>query len=38
MTAVEKAAPAHVLSAALYMQFRSRQEHMLAEKVLSHAA
>jgi 6-phosphogluconate dehydrogenase len=27
--------PAHVLSAALYARFRSRQEHTFAEKILS---
>jgi 6-phosphogluconate dehydrogenase len=33
--AVEQAVPADVLSAALYVRFRSRQEHTFAEKVLS---
>jgi 6-phosphogluconate dehydrogenase len=35
VTAAEEAVPAHVLSAALYTRFRSRQEHTFAEKVLS---
>ena len=35
MAAVEEAVPADVLSAALYVRFRSRQEHTFAEKVLS---
>ncbi|MFL6198489.1 MAG: phosphogluconate dehydrogenase (NAD(+)-dependent, decarboxylating) [Thermoanaerobaculia bacterium] len=34
-TAVEEAVPAHVLAAALFDRFRSRQEHTFAEKVLS---
>jgi 6-phosphogluconate dehydrogenase len=34
-TAVEEAVPAHVLSAALYARFRSRQTHSFGEKVLS---
>ncbi len=34
-TAVERAVPADVLSAALYARFRSRQDHTFAEKVLS---
>ncbi len=34
-TAIEEAVPADVLSAALYVRFRSRQEHTFAEKVLS---
>jgi 6-phosphogluconate dehydrogenase len=33
--AVEEAVPAHVLSAALYARFRSRQTHTFGEKVLS---
>ena len=33
--AVEQAVPADVLSAALFVRFRSRQEHTFAEKVLS---
>ena len=33
--AIEAAVPAEVLSRALYMRFRSRQEHTFAEKVLS---
>ncbi len=33
--AVEEGVPADVLSAALYVRFRSRQEHTFAEKVLS---
>jgi 6-phosphogluconate dehydrogenase len=35
MAAIEEAVPADVLSASLYMRFRSRQEHTFAEKVLS---
>ena len=35
MAAVEEAVSADVLSAALYIRFRSRQEHTFAEKVLS---
>ncbi|MBI2194925.1 MAG: decarboxylating 6-phosphogluconate dehydrogenase [Planctomycetes bacterium] len=35
MAAVEEAVPADVLTAALYVRFRSRQEHTFAEKVLS---
>ena len=35
MAAVEEGVPADVLSAALYVRFRSRQEHTFAEKVLS---
>jgi 6-phosphogluconate dehydrogenase len=35
MAAIEEAVPAHVLSAALYARFRSRQEHTFAEKILS---
>ena len=34
-TAVERAVPAEVLTAALYTRFRSRQTHTFAEKVLS---
>jgi 6-phosphogluconate dehydrogenase len=34
-TAIEEAVPADVLSAALYVRFRSRQDHTFAEKVLS---
>ena len=33
--AIEEAVPAEVLTAALYMRFRSRQEHTFAEKILS---
>ncbi|HEU4381614.1 MAG TPA: decarboxylating 6-phosphogluconate dehydrogenase [Hyphomicrobiaceae bacterium] len=33
--AIEEAVPAHVLTAALYARFRSRQDHTFAEKVLS---
>ena len=33
--AIEEAAPADVLTAALYTRFRSRKEHTFAEKVLS---
>lgn len=33
--AIEEAVPADVLSAALFVRFRSRQEHTFAEKVLS---
>src|SRR4051794_25077895 len=33
--AIEEAVPAPVLTEALYMRFRSRQEHTFAEKVLS---
>jgi len=33
--AVEEAVPADVLTAALYVRFRSRQEHTFAEKMLS---
>ena len=35
MAAIEEHIPADVLSAALYVRFRSRQEHTFAEKVLS---
>jgi 6-phosphogluconate dehydrogenase len=35
MAAVEEGVPADVLSSALYVRFRSRQEHTFAEKVLS---
>jgi len=35
MAAIEEGVPADVLSAALYVRFRSRQEHTFAEKVLS---
>ena len=35
IAAVEEAVPADVLSASLYVRFRSRQEHTYAEKVLS---
>ncbi len=35
MAAIEQAAPADVLTSALYTRFRSRQEHTFAEKVLS---
>jgi 6-phosphogluconate dehydrogenase len=34
-TAIEESVPADVLTAALYVRFRSRQEHTFAEKVLS---
>src|SRR5262250_528767 len=33
--AIEEAVPAEVLTAALYVRFRSRQEHTFAEKILS---
>jgi 6-phosphogluconate dehydrogenase len=33
--AIEEAVPAHVLSAALYVRFRSRRDHTFAEKMLS---
>jgi 6-phosphogluconate dehydrogenase len=33
--AIEESVPADVLSAALYVRFRSRQEHTFAEKLLS---
>jgi 6-phosphogluconate dehydrogenase len=33
--AIEEAVPAGVLTAALYVRFRSRQEHTFAEKILS---
>jgi 6-phosphogluconate dehydrogenase len=33
--AIEEAVQAHVLSAALFTRFRSRQEHTFAEKILS---
>jgi 6-phosphogluconate dehydrogenase len=32
---VEEAVPADVLTAALYVRFRSRQQHTFAEKMLS---
>jgi 6-phosphogluconate dehydrogenase len=35
LTAVEEAVPADVLSSALYVRFRSREQHTFAEKVLS---
>ena len=35
VTAIEEAVPADVLSAALYVRFRSRQDHTFAEKLLS---
>jgi 6-phosphogluconate dehydrogenase len=35
MAAIEEGVPADVLSAALYVRFRSRQDHTFAEKVLS---
>jgi len=35
MAAIEEGVPADVLSSALYVRFRSRQEHTFAEKVLS---
>jgi 6-phosphogluconate dehydrogenase len=34
-TAVEAGVPAHVLSAALYARFRSRQDGTFADKLLS---
>jgi 6-phosphogluconate dehydrogenase len=33
--AIEEAVPADVLSAALFVRFRSRQQHTFAEKMLS---
>jgi 6-phosphogluconate dehydrogenase len=33
--AIDEAVPVDVLSAALYVRFRSRQEHTFAEKMLS---
>ena len=33
--AIEEAVPVDVLSAALFVRFRSRQQHTFAEKVLS---
>ena len=33
--AIEEAVPADVLSAALFVRFRSRQQHTFAEKILS---
>src|SRR5205085_10881383 len=33
--AIEEAVPADVLSAALYVRFRSRRDHTFAEKILS---
>jgi 6-phosphogluconate dehydrogenase len=35
IAAIEESVPADVLSAALYVRFRSRQDHTFAEKVLS---
>jgi 6-phosphogluconate dehydrogenase len=35
MAAIEEAVPAEVLAAALYVRFRSRQEHTFTEKMLS---
>ncbi len=35
MAAIEEGVPADVLSASLYVRFRSRQDHTFAEKVLS---
>jgi len=35
IAAIEEGVPAEVLSASLYVRFRSRQEHTFAEKVLS---
>jgi 6-phosphogluconate dehydrogenase len=35
MAAIEESVPADVLSSALYVRFRSRQEHTFAERVLS---
>jgi 6-phosphogluconate dehydrogenase len=34
-TAVEQAVPAHVLTAALYARFRSRERDSFADKLLS---
>jgi 6-phosphogluconate dehydrogenase (decarboxylating) len=36
--AIEEAVPAHVLSAALYARFRSRQQATYADKLLSAGA
>ena len=33
--AIDEAVPAEVLSAALYVRFRSRKEHTFAEKIIS---
>ena len=35
MAAIEEAVPAEVLASALYVRFRSRQEHTFTEKMLS---
>ena len=35
LTAIEEAVPADVLSSALYVRFRSREQHTYAEKILS---
>jgi 6-phosphogluconate dehydrogenase len=35
MAAIEEAVPADVLAAALYVRFRSRQDHTFGEKMLS---
>jgi 6-phosphogluconate dehydrogenase len=35
MAAIEEAVPCDVLSASLYTRFRSRQDHTVAEKMLS---
>ena len=35
MTAIQEAVPADVLSASLFARFRSRQDHLFAEKLLS---
>ena len=35
MAAIDEAVPAEVLAMALYVRFRSRQEHTFAEKMLS---
>jgi 6-phosphogluconate dehydrogenase len=35
MAAIEESVPADVLSASLFVRFRSRQEHTFAERVLS---
>jgi 6-phosphogluconate dehydrogenase len=35
LAAIEEAVPVDVLSAALYVRFRSRQDHTFAEKMLS---
>jgi 6-phosphogluconate dehydrogenase len=35
MAAVEEAVPAHVLTAALYSRFRSRQHNTFSDKIIS---